>query len=580
MTKNDKIIMNGVVGMKVRNTQKKVIKQSTAVKALGIFSIIALVLMFVMQFVSMTQSNKFDKCIEKRDYLIENADKLFDTSGYLTKEIRAYAASGNSNNYQNYMNEININKNREKAIENVLTAGITVEEKNILDNMLKKSNELAVLEEKALRLISEGKHNQATAVLYGGEYMSKADEINMLVNQFYNLIETRMNNITSQQGLIIDVVTYIQFLCIVLVGVAQVLFIIYTTRNLLEPIIKLRNNLRLMGQGDFDTETGLLANDTEIGELVGTLNEIKQSTKEMVEDIGNIMAQFANGNFTSETSHESAYVGVYKPILLAMRGLKEKQADTLLQIQEAIEQVNCGASQVSDSSQGLAQGATEQSSSVGELTTAMQAMSNQVRSNASNAEFANKLVNEVGDMAILAKSDMSELTTAMNEISTASQNIKHVVKTIDDIAFNTNILALNAAVEAARAGEAGKGFAVVADEVSNLAGSSAQATKDTTRMIEEAIETVERGQSIMTKSVAGFEMLTEKVGQVVTAINEISEVLKEQAVRTQEVTDGIDQINSVTQTVAATSEESAAASEELSAQARLMFDLVKQFKFN
>ena len=191
-------------------------------------------------------------------------------------------------------------------------------------------------------------------------------------------------------------------------------------------------------------------------------------------------------------------------------------------IQESANQISAGADQVSSGAQALAQGATEQANSVEELSDAISEVSGQVQANSENAEKANALAADSGKVAQYTLKDMNEMISAMREISTNAEDIKKVIKVIDDIAFQTNILALNAAVEAARAGSAGKGFAVVADEVRNLAGKSSEAAKGTTELIESALTAVSHGEKIAEKTNTAFEELARKVQEVVETIGEIS----------------------------------------------------------
>ena len=226
----------------------------------------------------------------------------------------------------------------------------------------------------------------------------------------------------------------------------------------------------------------------------------------------------------------------------------------------------------------MSQGATEQASSIQELAASITEISNQVNQNAENAENASKKATNVGDQIISSNEHMQEMTSAMKEISEKSSQIGKIIKTIEDIAFQTNILALNAAVEAARAGEAGKGFAVVADEVRSLASKSAEASKDTSLLIEGSIQAVNKGTEIADITASQLLEVVSGAKDIVTTIDNIANASKQQANSVRQVTVGVDQISSVVQTNSATAEESAAASEELSGQAQILKELVNRFR--
>lgn len=237
-----------------------------------------------------------------------------------------------------------------------------------------------------------------------------------------------------------------------------------------------------------------------------------------------------------------------------------------------------GSTQVSSGAQALSQGTTEQASSIEELASTIQLISDQVRQNADSALQAQQTIREVGGKLTKSNQEMQGLTEAMGEISSSSSQIGKIIKTIEDIAFQTNILALNAAVEAARAGAAGKGFAVVADEVRNLAGKSSEASKSTASLIEATISAVKGGASLADETAASLLEVVEGTQVIIAQINQIADSSAEQAASIAQVTLGVEQISAVVQTNSATAEESAATSEELSGQAQILKELVGGFK--
>ena len=242
------------------------------------------------------------------------------------------------------------------------------------------------------------------------------------------------------------------------------------------------------------------------------------------------------------------------------------------------EQVLSASSQVASSSQSLSQGATEQAASLEETSASMEEMASMTRKNAENSQSAAGLVLETEAAVRDSNAALGDMVTAMTGIRESSGKISKIIKTIDEIAFQTNILALNAAVEAARAGEAGMGFAVVADEVRNLAQRSAQAAKDTAGLIEDAITRSEEGSAKVEHMATVIGAITDKATKVKALVDEISLASRQQTQGIDQVTQAIAQMEKVTQTTAATAEESAAASEELNSQAEMSMQTVGQLE--
>lgn len=373
----------------------------------------------------------------------------------------------------------------------------------------------------------------------------------------------------------IHVVQIVAGICFFVALICLISLITYVMKRVIRPIMYISACVRPLQEGTLELNMDYESQD-EIGELSAVLNNSLEVIQGYVGDINRIMNQLASGEFNVHTS--APFIGDFKSIETSIESFTDTLSASIGNIGKVEHQISGSAEQLSSGAQSLAQGATQQASAVEQLYAMLEELSKNAAKNVEAAQNAQENARLTGEQVTLSSRQMEEMISAMNDITQASHRIGEIIATIENIAFQTNILALNAAVEAARAGDAGKGFAVVADEVRSLAAQSDQAAKATKELIGNSVNVTEKGSHIVDEVSHTLQKTLDLVVESNGAIGSIAEVVRGEAESIKQVTDGIGQISEVVQTNSASSEESAAVSEELFAQVTMLRQQTEKFR--
>jgi methyl-accepting chemotaxis protein len=363
----------------------------------------------------------------------------------------------------------------------------------------------------------------------------------------------------------------------VVVGILLSIFMIkITKKSIVAPLTEIELSTKALALGDWNVKVAYESKD-ELGVVADSCRTTANTLELVITDISNALKDLSDGDFTKRSGSETFYIGGFHQIIESLKKMVVGLNGVIRQISLASDRLSQGAELMSNEATTLSQGATEQASAVEELAATVNEISIQVKENAVHAQNAGNEAKQLGGDLTNSNEQMRQLVKAMEEVNHTSDQISKVIKTIEDIAFQTNILALNAAVEAARAGTAGKGFAVVADEVRNLAQKSAEAANSTTVLIENTVQAVHQGFEIAEKTGKALEQVVGNAEHVVVTVEKIANATKMQADSIEQVTMGIDQISNVVQQNSMAAETTANTGEQVSLQAQQMKELIKHF---
>ena len=495
----------------------------------------------------------------------------------LTAEVQSFAVTGDTRYYDNYMKELNTDKNRDIAWAGLQENDITAEEWAKLEQIAGMSNGLVPLEEKAISLAQNKDTSNATSIVFGEEYEDTVAQISALTDECINEIQERISSKQDMMFLVMMIAEGLFVVLFIYIVMQTMKAIKFAKKELLTPIIKVSEQMTELAQGRFDVNWDMKEDESEVGQMVGNIEFMKKNFSNMITEISDVLGQMGNGNYNIDVRQE--YVGEFVAIKESMLKINEDTKKTLMTIRDTTQEIDAGSEQLAKAAVDLAEGCTVQAGQVAEVAGMIDEMSRDMEENARGAQETVEISNQASEALSIGNAKMQELKVAISEINNCSEQIRTIIGTIEDIANQTNLLSLNAAIEAARAGEAGKGFAVVADQVKSLAEQSKEAAGETTKLIETTVEAVAKGIEIADATVASMEEVFEEVNASTERMEQVAATLIKSADNMRDIDTNIARVSQIVDNNSATSEETAAVSEEQAAQVEMMVQLMGQFEF-
>lgn len=493
----------------------------------------------------------------------------------LTASVQSYATTGNQTYYDNYMTELNVDKNRDIAWEGLKGDNLNDSEWAQLEHIADLSQGLVPLEEQAMELAAAGDTAGAIALVFGDEYAATVAEINTVTDTCIQDVQNRMSRNQTILNMIMMISMGIFILCFLINSRKIITTLAFAKKELLLPVVKVSDQIQELARGHFEDHLDLPEDDSEVGTMVRAIHFMNDNFTKMVTEISRILGEMGEGNYQVAPTEE--YVGDFIQIKESMEKIIADTRNTLSTIRNTANDIGSGSEQLAQAATDLAEGCTRQAGQISDSSQMINNMTKSIEEKAETAKQTAEISKEAAHTVEEGNQKMQELKAAISDISKCSEEIRSIIQVIEDIASQTNLLSLNASIEAARAGEAGRGFAVVAEQVKNLAEQSTQAAGETTKLIETTITAVEKGIAIAEDTESNMEQVMVNTQSAATRMIEMAQTLQTEAVNMKQIDERISQMTEIVDSNSASSEETAAVSEEQSSLVQTMVHMMDQF---
>ncbi len=494
----------------------------------------------------------------------------------LTAAVQSYSVTGDEQFYDAYMQELEVDMNRDIAWAGLEGNDISDDEWAMMNEIAGMSNNLVPLETEAMEAVKAGNTQAAIQAVFGTEYQETIQKINDGTEELVTSVQNRLH----KKANILEAIQYVMCAIFVIAFIALIKLVVKTIKfaqeELLKPIIRTANILHEFAQGKLEVDLEELQGETgEVGEMVECLTFMKQYFNAMIGDISYVLGQMGEGNYMVTANEE--YLGDFRQIEEAMKTILASTREILNSLRNSAQEIDSGSDQLAKAAMELAEGSTQQSTQVSEIVELIRKVTKSMEEQVEEARVTVEASGQAEAKLLQGNEKMQDLKVAIAEIAKCSEQIGTIIATIEDIASQTNLLSLNAAIEAARAGEAGRGFAVVAEQVKSLAEESAKAAGETKQLIETTVHAVEKGIQYADETAASMAEVMEKAKMSTDLMNKMAGDLQIEAENMRSIDQSIVVVSEVVDSNSATSEETAAISEEQSAQVTSMVGMMERF---